>query len=496
MLITKGFIGTEFVSSGDTGEFVITLELPQNVTLSQTNEQVKRVEEYLFKNKDVVKVFSSIGTTSNQLGGSNSTSNKAEINVKLVDKDKRERKTNIFAQYVKLDLEKILPNVKITAAASSIGGGANATPIQIAVTGNSLDSNLVVANQLMTKLEAIKGTSEVKLSTDLGNPEISVEIDREKMKELDLSIEMVGATMQSAFSGNTDAKFTDNGKDFDINVKYDNFNRRNVSDVSNFIFVNNNGQNINFEQFAKVGKGTGASKLERKNRIPSIMVTSQVLGVSTGTVTDEMKKYLTETKISPTTIVSFEGNTKNMGEAFANLGFALVASILFVYLIMVALYDSYVYPFVVLFSIPVALVGALLALALSMQPLSIFSMLGMVMLIGLVAKNAILIVDFTNQLKAEGKNTVEALVESGRARLRPILMTTLAMITGMMPIALAHGAGAEWKSGLAWVLIGGLASSMILTLVVVPSVYLIVDIFKKLISNKEAKVILRTNKTI
>lgn len=493
MLITKGFIGTEFVSSGDTGEFVVTLELPQNVTLSQTNEQVKRVEEYLFKNKDVVKVFSSIGTTSNQLGGSNNTSNKAEINVKLVDKDKRERKTNIFAQYVKLDLEKILPNVTITAAASSIGGGANATPIQIAITGNSLDSNLVVANQLMTRLKAIKGTSEVKLSTDLGNPEISVEIDREKMKELGLSIEMVGATMQSAFSGNTDAKFTDNGKDFDINVKYDNFNRRNVSDVSNFVFVNNNGQNINFEQFAKVGKSTGASKLERKNRIPSIMVTSQVLGVSTGTVTDEMKKYLTETKISPSTIVTFEGNTKNMGEAFANLGFALVASILFVYLIMVALYDSYVYPFVVLFSIPVALVGALLALALSMQPLSIFSMLGMVMLIGLVAKNAILIVDFTNQLKAEGKNTVEALLESGRARLRPILMTTLAMITGMMPIALAHGAGAEWKSGLAWVLIGGLASSMILTLVVVPSVYLIVDIFKKLISNKEAKLILRNN---
>lgn len=489
-LITSGYIGTEFVSSGDTGEFVVTLELPQNVTLSKTNEIVKDAEKYLFSNKDVVKVFSSIGTTSNQLGGSNSTSNKAEINVKLVDKDKREHKANIFAQYVKLDLEKLLPSVKVTAAASSIGGGSNATPIQIAVTGNNLDSNLVVANQLISKLKKIKGTSEVKLSTDLGNPEISVEIDREKLKELGLSIDMVGAAMQAAFSGNTDAKFTDAGKDYDINVKFDNFNRKNVRDVSDFVFLNDQGQSISFEQFAKVGKSTGASKLERKNRIPSIMVTSQVLGVSSGTVSDQMKQYIEEAKFSPTTAITFEGNTKNMGEAFSNLGFALIASILFVYLIMVALYDSYVYPFVVLFSIPVALVGALLALALSMQPLSIFSMLGMVMLIGLVAKNAILIVDFTNQLKGEGKNTVEALLEAGKTRLRPILMTTLAMVTGMMPIALAHGAGAEWKSGLAWVLIGGLSSSMILTLVVVPSVYLIVDIFKKLITNKEAKELL------
>jgi HAE1 family hydrophobic/amphiphilic exporter-1 len=227
--------------------------------------------------------------------------------------------------------------------------------------------------------------------------------------------------------------------------------------------------------------------LERKNRVPSITISSQVLGVSSGTVTGEMTKFIKKKNYPSSVVVSFEGNSKNMGEAFANLGFALIASILFVYLIMVALYDSYVYPFVVLFSIPVAVVGALLALALSMQPLSIFSMLGMIMLIGLVAKNAILIVDFANQLKSEGRNTVEALIAAGKTRLRPILMTTLSMITGMMPIALAHGPGAEWKSGLAWVLIGGLTSSMILTLVVVPSVYMIFDVFKKDIKNKEGK---------
>src|SRR6185295_17493253 len=162
-------------------------------------------------------------------------------------------------------------------------------------------------------------------------------------------------------------------------------------------------------------------------------------------------------------------------EAFGSLGLALLASIIFVYLIMVALYDSYIYSFVVLFSIPVLMVGALLALALNMQSLNIFSILGIIMLIGLVAKNAILLVDYTNQLKAQGYKTKDALLESGRTRLRPILMTTIAMVIGMLPLALASGAGAEWKNGMAWALIGGLTSSMLLTLVVVPVIYLIVD---------------------
>jgi len=152
-----------------------------------------------------------------------------------------------------------------------------------------------------------------------------------------------------------------------------------------------------------------------------------------------------------------------------------MASIILVYLIMVALYDSFVYPFVVMFSIPLSVIGALLALSLTNNALNIFTILGLIMLIGLVAKNAIILVDFTNQMKAEGKSTHEALILANHARLRPILMTTIAMVIGMMPIALASGAGAEWKNGLAWVIIGGLLSSLFLTLIVVPVMYQIFD---------------------
>ena len=163
---------------------------------------------------------------------------------------------------------------------------------------------------------------------------------------------------------------------------------------------------------------------------------------------------------------------------------ALITAILLVYLIMVALYENAVYPFVVLFSIPVALVGAFLALALTLETLNIFTIIGMIMLLGLVSKNAILIVDFTNHLKAKGYSVKEALIEAGKERLRPILMTTLAMIFGMLPIALASGAASEIKNGMAWVIIGGLTSSMILTLFVVPCMYLIIDNLMLLLKRK------------
>jgi HAE1 family hydrophobic/amphiphilic exporter-1 len=169
---------------------------------------------------------------------------------------------------------------------------------------------------------------------------------------------------------------------------------------------------------------------------------------------------------------------KYQADAFGSLGFALITAIFFVYLIMVALYESYLYPFVVLFSIPLAIIGAVLALALTKTNLNLFTIMGMIMLVGLVAKNAILVVDFTNHLKKSGYRTDHALLKATRIRLRPVLMTTLSMIIGLLPLALASGAASEWTNGIAWVLIGGLTSSMFLTLVIVPVVYSLTEKMK------------------
>jgi hydrophobic/amphiphilic exporter-1 (mainly G- bacteria), HAE1 family len=493
LLISQGFIGSEFISSGDKSEFMINLELAPTATLKQTSEITQKAEAHLFKNKNITDVFSSIGTTSAAGNGAGSTPYIAELNVKLVPKANRKHNAEIFAQLTKLELEKILPGTKITSAAVSITGGADEAPVKLTITGVSADENSRVAAILLQKLKTLQGTSEVKLSTEQGIPQLSVQINREKLAELGLSMNVVGSTLQNAFIGNTDAKYTEMGKDYDIQVSYDQFNRQNYTDLNTLSFTNQHGNIIRLNQFAKIAYTSSSTKIERKNRIPSIEVLCQVIGISSGQITSQMKEYIAQQNFGDNISIEFEGDAQNMGEAFTNLTFAILASILFVYLIMVLLYNSFIYPFVVLFSIPVALIGALLALALSMQTLNVFSLLGMVMLIGLVAKNAILIVDFTNQLKAQGKNTVDALLISGKTRLRPILMTTLSMITGMLPIALSAGPGAEWKNGLAWVLIGGLTSSMLLTLLLVPAVYLIVDIAKGDIKNAAAKEWLQTN---
>jgi len=491
-LFTGGYIGGEFVAQGDRGEFLIKLELPQDATLQQTDAVAQRAEKYLFSDKRVVNVFTNVGTSSGNMGSSSSVNNKAELTVKVVPKDQRTQSASIIAQYMKQDLEKMLPDVKVNSAQIGIVGGADDAPIQILISGNSLDSNFAAAEKAMNILKSIKGTTEVKLSVETGNPEVVVNIDREKMAELGLNMQVVGSTLQMSFNGDDNAKYTEKGKDFNIRVNYDDFNRRSTEDVKEVYFINDAGNEISLSQFATITKGSGPSKLERKNRVPSVTVNSQVLGSSAQQVTTEFTEQVEKQGLPKNVSYSFEGDAKNMAEAFSNLLLAILASILFVYLIMVALYDSFAYPFVVLFSIPMAVVGAFLALALTANTINIFSMLGMIMLIGLVAKNAILIVDFANQKKAQGYNSVEALIISGQARLRPILMTTLAMVLGMMPIAFAHGAGAEWKAGLAWVLIGGLTSSMLLTLIVVPCVYLIFDIFKRQLSNKKAKEILKT----
>jgi HAE1 family hydrophobic/amphiphilic exporter-1 len=268
-------------------------------------------------------------------------------------------------------------------------------------------------------------------------------------------------------------------------VNLDAFNRQSVNELKQLSFVNATGQSIRLEQFADIERTIGPAKLERKDRISSVTISAEVVGRPQGTVGAEIKTLVDKDPLPAGMSISYEGNMKQQADAFGSMGYALIASIIFVYLIMVALYNSYIYPFVVLFSIPVAMVGALLALALTMQSLNIFSILGIIMLVGLVAKNAILLVDYTNQLKEQGYTVMDALIESGRTRLRPILMTTIAMVIGMLPLALASGAGAEWKNGMAWALIGGLTSSMLLTLVVVPVMYLIIDKIMSRFSRKE-----------
>lgn len=470
-LVGGGFVGTEFFAQSDRGEFLVQIELPKDASIEATNQVTRKAEEYLNAKPEVVSLITMVGQSSDGMGAEQATAYKSEITVKLVDKEHREDASNIYAAKMKKELSKVLVGAKIKTVPVSILGMAEQAPIELIVTGPDLDSVLNYAEEARMLLAKIPGATETKLSVESGSPEIEVEVNRDKMASLGLDLQTVGGTMQTAFNGNTDGKFRQGEYEYDINIRYADYDRKNINDVRNLLFTNNQGQLIRLSQFAEVKEGSGPSQLERRDKSTSVKVQSQAIGRPSGSIVADFETQLEE--LARPTGVSYiwSGDAENQAEGFGSLGIALIISIVMVYFIMVALYDNFVYPFVVMFSIPLSVIGALLALALTNNSLNIFTILGLIMLIGLVAKNAIILVDFTNQMKAEGQSTREALINANHARLRPILMTTIAMVIGMLPIAMASGAGAEWKNGLAWVIIGGLLSSLFLTLIVVPVVY-------------------------
>ncbi|MET4137887.1 efflux RND transporter permease subunit [Pedobacter sp. UYP1] len=495
-LVPFGFIGAAFIPSADQGELMINLELAPSTTLYQTNMITQQAEKLIMKEKVVTNVFSSIGFTSGSVAGTTNNSNLAEITVSMVDKNDRNVSAEDFGIQLQQKLSAVIPGAKITSVPTSVGGGANQAPIQIGIKGLDLKAIRKVAEEYKKIIATVPGTKFVELSVKNQKQQVEVNLNREKMTLLGIDASQVGAALQNSFSGNKKSKFKQGGNEYDILVSLDRYDRSNINNVKNLSFTNSDGQSFVLSQFAEVSEGLGESVLARSDRLGSISVNSNVAGRPTGSVNADIKKKISQVKLPEGVSVEFLGDAKSQGDAFGSLFFALGVAIVLVYLIMVALYENAIYPFVVLFSIPVALVGALLALALTMETLNIFSLIGMIMLLGLVSKNAILIVDFTNQLKAEGYTVEKALIEAGKERLRPILMTTLAMVFGMLPIALASGAGAEIKNGMAWVIIGGLTSSMILTLFVVPSMYLIIENlmlkFKKK-KTKEGQLLLETH---
>jgi hydrophobe/amphiphile efflux-1 (HAE1) family protein len=481
MLPALGFIGSEFISSSDKGELSVSITLPPGTPFEETNRIVREIEKKYAAMPEVRKLFTSVGSSSSGFEAQFSGNN-AYIDVSLTPKAQR-TKPEQEAQQISLRMKKLaqeFPGVKARVAPIGLFGQADDSPIQVLVFGANRDSATAAGRIIADILTGINGSADVRLSLEDGKPETRIDIDREKMASYGLSLEEVGFSVRTALAGNDDTKIRLQGTqgasvEYPVRIRLDAADRNRTERLKNLTFQNMSGQRVELQQFARVEQSLAPSQLDRRNRNASVIVYSKAVGRPSGTMGEELQAKIKATRLPTGVKVDYLGDLENQGDAFGSLGLALLAAILFVYLLMVALYNSWVYPFVVLFSIPVAMVGALLGLALAMKSLNIFSILGIIMMTGLVAKNAILLVDRTNAARAEGLDVIPALLDAGRTRLRPIVMTTIAMVIGMLPIALADGAGGEFKSGLAVALIGGLTSSMFMTLLLVPTVYVDIE---------------------
>lgn len=477
-IMKQGIIGKELIATGDQGKFRMSLEFDKTTTLKHNNIVSQKIENFILSQPSVSTVFSNVGGPSTGIGSLGvGSANITELTIQLKPaKERGGQPTEEFMQEIREALKEGFPGINYSMAA--LGLVHRSAPIEITLSGSDAAQVAQVGSELKTVVEKIPGADNVRLSVEEGSPEFQIIPDNDRMQRLGLNNAYVGQSIRTALTGNDNAVLTMQGTEYPVRVWLDHLNRQNLEDVKKLTIVNPKGIPIEVSQFAEVIQNNSPSLLERLNRQPAITLTGDALGRPSGTVADEVVAYLSENPLPAGIEMAWGSDIKRQNDSFGALGSVLIVSFILIYLIMVALYDSFIYPFVVLFSIPVATIGAFLALNLTLSHLSLFALLGLIMLMGLVAKNAILIVDFTNQLKASGKHYKEALIIAGKERLRPILMTTLSMVIGMLPIALAKGTASEWKNGLAWVIIGGLISSLVLTVYLVPLVYYVVDKIK------------------
>ena len=428
--------------------------------------------------------------TVNGLGSGDSGPQYATISAKVVDKEFRKRGIESIVEELAQQTAKI-PGAELISVSASSGGGPS-SGISKDIQGQNMDSIVKEANVVANIMRKTPGAVDVDISYKPSRPERRIIVDRLRAAQLDMTVSQVATAARTAIDGDDTAKLREGGTEYPIRVHYAQSERNKVGDVEDLIIGTKDGAPIYLTDVAQIKYDNAPTKVERKNRQRVVHVTANLAqGVEMGNVNQAIEAALKKTPLVPGTSVDSGGSTKMMNESFGYMASALVLAILLVYMLMGALFESFLTPFVIMFSLPQAMVGALLALLLTGKSMSIVAMIGLIMLMGLVTKNAILLIDYTNTLMSRGKGRNEALLEAGPTRLRPILMTTLAMIGGMLPTALALSEGSETRSPMAITVIGGLILSTLLTLIVIPVMFTVVDDiwhwFKRTTSPKSVK---------
>jgi len=468
-------LGGEMMPAVDRGEFAVSVELPAGTGLDATDRVVRQVEALLAKTRGMEYYQSTVGasSTGSVIGGGSIGSQYARISAKLVDRTKREKSVQDIVAELN-EKTALIPGGELRLA-SSEGMGPPGQQITMEITGSDMKELVRVSDQVVGVMRKIPGAIDIQNSWDVGKPELRVTVDRLRSADLGVSVAQVATALRTSIEGNTDSKLREAGEQYDIRVRLAKLDRNSTSDVSNVIVGHRNGTPIYLRDVASVALAAAPNKIDRKNRQRLITVGSNIApGYDLGSLQGAVNRAIIRIPTGTARIA-----TGGMGELYAeSFGYmisALFLAIALVYMLMGALFESFATPLVIMFSLPQAMIGALLALMLTGYTLSIISMIGIIMLTGLVTKNAILMVDYTNTLRSRGKERNEAILEAGPTRLRPVLMTTFAMIGGMLPTALAATRGSEMRAPMAVAVIGGLVLATLLTLLVIPSVYTLVD---------------------
>ena len=467
-------VGTEFFPTSDDARIGVTIETPIGTRTEITREITQRVQQEWMKKYPEIKVFNfTVGQadTDNTFASmSDNGTHIASANIRLSDPGDRERGIVEICELMREDLAQI-PEIKkfqVNVGGSrgqSMGGQST---LDVEIYGYSFDETDRVAQELKQRLSQVKGTADITISRGDYQPEYQIDFDREKLATNGLNLATAASFVRNRINGSIQSKYREDGEEYDIRVVYAPEYRQSVEAIENILVYNNQGKGIRIRDLGKVVERFSPPTIERKDRERVNTVQAVISGESMDKVVAGAREQLAQMEIPQGVTVKLAGSYEDQQESFADLLTLMVLIILLVFIVMAAQFESLTYPFIIMFALPFSFSGVFMALYLTGTTMNVISMIGMIMLVGIVVKNGIVLVDYINLNRERGSSIIQSVVTGGKSRLRPVLMTTLTTILGMVPMAIGGGQGSETWQPRGISVIGGLTVSTLLTLVLVP----------------------------
>lgn len=483
------FLGSEFFPSQDSSQISAYVQMPIGTRWEETTKAMEKIEKLVKQNVpeaqyEMITAGSSQNNAMMTFFGAKSGSNYGRLLIKLVHKEKRKRSTDQIQRFLADKITRI-PGIKSvdftsTNSANTLLGGGK--PVSVEIYGFSIEDTGAVAQQLQEKMSKVPGIVDLTVSREKSNPEVWFEVDREKASALGLSMAEVASNLRNNLYGNATTKYRDAGDEYDIFLRLREENRRTLDDLKSIFVTNRFGKNIALSNIANIEYKNGPLSIERKNQERLVKVEANTFNRSVGDINGDVQRIISKMALPNGVSIKMAGSAEQMKESFGQLGQALFIGIILIYLVMVAQFESLINPFIIMFSIPFALVGVIWALFIFGIPFGLMAFIGVIMVVGIVVKNAIVLIDYINILRARGLSLMDAIQSGGRSRLRPILMTSSATLLGILPIILNQGEGAEFWKPLGFALFGGLLISTMVTLIFVPVMY---SIFEERMKKRE-----------
>lgn len=473
--VLVAFVGGELMPTSDEGSFTISAEMPYGTSLEETDKAISEIEDYVISNIPELKVCSiSIGS-SNMF--SLNSANESTVTVNLVDKQDRKRSTSEIVNQASIDLQSIVgTKITITETTSmDMSGGTGGGPISLVLKGDDLDTLKQVSLELEKIISGVKGTINVATDMTEGNPELRVMLQRNNAAQYGITSYQLAKALESALNGTTATTLKTNGEETDIVLSLNDAYQDSIENMKQIVIAAPTGQMVTVGEIADFAFDNSPSQITRQDQVRTVTISSNISGRDLQSVSKDIDKAIAKYQLPAGYTIEIGGEQEEMVKSFTSLFYALLLSVLIIYMILASQFESLLQPFIIMMAIPFALTGAFMALFLTGTPLSLVAFLGIIMLSGIVVNNSILLIDFINQNKLVYPTREEAILNAGRFRIRPIVMTMLTTSLGLLPLAFGVGSGAELQAPMGITVIGGLIFSTVITLIIVPVFYSIMD---------------------